>query len=300
MNPKQLDAKSVIGFIGLGNMGGPMAMRLAQRGFRLRLFDTRAEVTSAIAEATGGDAVGNLSEFGAELDGLVLMLPDGRAVRHVLIHEGIAQRMQAGSLVIDMSSSAPDGTIALGYELAALGLHMVDAPVSGGVARAKTGDLTIMAGGDLPAVESSQLLLSAMGSRIFPTGRLGTGQAMKSLNNFVSAVGLIATCEAVVAGSRFGIDPQVAAEVLNGSTGRNNTTEHKLRQFMLSGTFASGFSLDLMVKDLGIAAGVACYAGAHPVLAETCFRLWSEAQKSLGSGHDHTEMWRWVESTMNA
>jgi 3-hydroxyisobutyrate dehydrogenase len=139
-----------------------------------------------------------------------------------------------------------------------------------------------------------------MGNRIFETGPLGSGQAMKSLNNFVSAVGLVATCEAMVIGREFGLDPQVIAEVLNGSTGKNNTTEHKLRQFILSGTFGSGFSLDLMVKDLGIAAGVAHEVGVRPLLADRCLEMWQAAQRELGQGRDHTEMARWVESGMAA
>ncbi len=292
---------SKLGFVGLGNMGRPMAVRLASAGFALQLVDVRPEVAQAVAAETGGQAQANVGALGPGLDALILMLPDGKAVQQVLTGEGgLAARLPRGSVVIDMGSCEPQGTAQLGEMLAARGIGMVDAPVSGGVPRARTGELTIMVGGTPEAVEHCRPLLSAMGNRIMATGALGSGQAMKSLNNFVSAAGLIATCEAVVIARQFGLDPQVVAEVLNGSTGKNNTTEHKLRQFILSGTYGSGFSMDLMVKDLGIAASVARATGTPTVLAERCLELWKTAQQQLGQGRDHTEMARWIESAMQA
>lgn len=300
MSATALDPGSTIGFVGLGNMGRPMAARLAAAGYLLRLLDARPEVAQAVAAETGGMALDSVEQLGPDLDALILMLPNGQAVRRVLVDDGVARRLSRGCIVIDMGSCEPGGTAGLGGELAAAGIGMVDAPVSGGVPRARTGELTIMAGGSADAVERCRPLLSAMGNRIYMTGPLGSGQAMKSLNNFVSAIGLMAACEAVVIGRRFGLDPQVIAEVLNGSTGRNNTTEHKLRQFILSGSFASGFSMDLMVKDLGIAASVARHTGTPTVLADACLRMWTAAQQELGQGRDHTEMARWIESAMQA
>jgi 3-hydroxyisobutyrate dehydrogenase len=289
-----------VGFIGLGNMGRPMAARLAAAGYRLQLVDARLEVAQELASEVGARAVDTTSQLGPGLDAVILMLPDGEAVRRVLEVDGLAQRLPRDSVVIDMGSCEPGGTVKIGDRLRAAGIQMVDAPVSGGVPRARTGELTIMAGGEPEAVERCRTLLSAMGNRIFDTGPLGSGQAMKSLNNFVSAVGLVATYEAVIIGRRFGLEPQVIAEVLNGSTGKNNTTEHKLRQFILSGSFSSGFSLDLMVKDIGIATSVARDTGTPTVLAERCLALWKQAQEELGRGRDHTEMARWIETAMQA
>lgn len=289
-----------VGFVGLGNMGRPMAKRLAAAGYSLQLVDVRAEAARELVAEIGGRAVDSAAQLGPGLDAAILMLPDGEAVRRVLEDDGLQQRLPRGSMVIDMGSCEPGGTVRFGERLRAAGIQMVDAPVSGGVPRARTGELTIMAGGDPDAVERCELLLSVMGNRIFNTGPLGSGQAMKSLNNFVSAIGLVAAYEAVVIGRRFGLDPEVIAEVLNGSTGKNNTTEHKLRQFILSGSFASGFSLDLMVKDIGIAASVARETGTPTVLAGHCLALWQQAQQALGRGHDHTEMARWIETAMQA
>lgn len=294
-----LGAGATVGFVGLGNMGRPMAVRLAAAGYTLQLVDALPEVAQAVAAETGGRALESVAQLGAGLDAVVLMLPNGKAVQQVLTGEANLQaRLPRGCVVIDMGSCEPQGTAQLGDQLAALGIQMVDAPVSGGVPRARTGELTIMAGGASAAVERCHPLLSAMGSRILATGPLGSGQAMKSLNNFVSAIGLVAACEAVVLARKFGLDPQVAAEVLNVSTGKNNTTEHKLRQFILSGTYGSGFSMDLMVKDLGIAASVAQSAGMSSVLVDQCLELWKSAQQELGTGRDHTEMARWVEASM--
>jgi len=289
-----------IGFVGLGNMGRPMVARLAAAGYVMQLVDVRADLAREVASEVSGSAVDSVAQLGPGLDAVILMLPDGDAVRRVLEDDGLLQRLPRGSVVIDMGSCAPGGTVELGERLQEAGIQIVDAPVSGGVPRARTGELTIMAGGQPEAVERCRPLLSAMGSRIFITGPLGSGQAMKALNNFVSAVGLVATCEAVIIGRRFGLEPQIIAEVLNGSTGKNNTTEHKLRQFILSGSYASGFSLDLMVKDIGIAASVARETGTPTVLAEHCLALWQQAQEEMGRGRDHTEMARWIEMAMQA
>lgn len=288
-----------VGFVGLGNMGGPMAARLAAAGYALWLVDARPEVAAALARDTGAQALASTAQLGPGIDTVILMLPDGHAVRRVLLDEGLAQRLSPGTIVIDMGSSDPIGTIDLAGRLADWAIEMIDAPVSGGVPRARAGELTIMAGGEPAVVERCRPLLACMGSRIFATGKLGSGQAMKSLNNFVSAVGLVAVVEAVSVAQRFGLDPVIVADVLNGSTGKNNTTEHKLHQFILSRSFASGFSLDLMVKDLGIAASLARETGAQPVLAHWCLSFWQAAQNGLGRGHDHTEIARWIETVIH-
>jgi 3-hydroxyisobutyrate dehydrogenase len=194
-----------------------------------------------------------------------------------------------------MSSSAPVETRRLGADLAALGIGLVDAPVSGGVKRAQEGKLSVMAGGEPALVERCRTLLSAMGSAVYETGPLGTGHAMKALNNFVSAAGLVAMCEALLVGRRFGLDPARMVDVLNASTGRNNSTEVKAKQFILSGTFGSGFSLGLMAKDLRTAAELAEHLGVDAPASRAAADLWREAQKALGPASDHTEIFRFLE-----
>jgi len=223
------------------------------------------------------------------------MLPDGEIVRNVLLDAGAAAGLPKGAIDLDMSSSDPVGTRAPGEVLSAQGVTLVDAPVSGGVARAKTAQLSVMAGGDAAAIERLRPMLLNMGNRIFLTGPLGSGHAMKALNNYVSAAGLAAVCEALVVGRAFGLDAAAMNEVLNASTGRNNTTEVKVKQFMLSGAFDSGFSAGLMVKDVGIAAELARAMGVAAPFAHDCVAVWQKMVVALGAGADHTEFFRFGE-----
>ena len=274
-----MSALRTVAFIGLGQMGRPMSANLARAGFTLRSFDLNGSgnCASAAEAARGADV-------------FLTMLPDGKAVRQCVL----GAELPRGMLVLDMSSSDPVGTRTLGGELAAQGIALVDAPVSGGVKKALDASLAIMAGGEPAAIERARPLLEKMGGRIFPAGLLGSGHAMKALNNYVSAAGMIATAEALVAGARFGLDPAVMTDILNASSGRNNTTEVKVKQFMLSGTFASGFSAALMVKDVATAAQLARAVGASADFADHCTEIWREATAALGPGADHTAIYDYV------
>ncbi|MGA7986442.1 MAG: NAD(P)-dependent oxidoreductase [Burkholderiales bacterium] len=268
-----------VAFAGLGQMGRPMAANLEKAGFTLRSYDLNGAGNCASAAEAA---------VGAEV--FLTMLPDGRAVRECVRGAGLPK----GMLVLDMSSSDPVGTRSLGDELAARGIGLVDAPVSGGVKKAVDGTLAIMAGGDPALIERVRSMLEKMGGRIFLTGPLGSGHAMKALNNYVSAAGMIATAEALVAGERFGLDPAVMTDILNASSGRNNTTELKVKQFMLSGSFASGFSTGLMVKDVATAAHLAEAVGASAEFANHCTEIWRQAAHALGAGADHTAIYGFV------
>ena len=215
------------------------------------------------------------------------MLPDGDTVRAVLAEAGDALR--PGTVVVDMSSSAPTGTRDLGRVLAAQGVTLIDAPVSGGVAKARAGTVAIMAGGPSEAIDRVLPLLEAMGSRVFRTGDLGSAHAVKALNNYVSAAGLQAACEALLVAEAFGIDGGILVDVLNASTGRNNATEVKMKPFVLSGTFASGFALGLMAKDIRTARDLAAAVGVEPRGLVASADLWSRAADALPEG-DHTEI----------
>jgi 3-hydroxyisobutyrate dehydrogenase len=173
---------------------------------------------------------------------------------------------------------------------------MVDAPVSGGVRRAADGTLAVMVGGDPALVARCDPLFRAVGQQVFACGPLGSGHAMKALNNLVSATGLLAAAEALVVGRRFGLDPGRMLEVLNASTGRNHATEQKLAQFVLSRRFDAGFSLALMVKDLATALELARDTGTPAPLSAECRALWTQAAAALEPGADHTAIVRWLES----
>ena len=222
---------------------------------------------------------------------VITLLPDGKIVRAAI--EGMKAHLARGTVVIDMSSSAPVGTKALGEELIAAGIAFIDAPVSGGVKRAIDGTLAIMAGGDGKTLDKATPVLQAMGKSVFHAGPLGAGHAAKALNNYVSAAGLAAAAEAVAIAERFGIDPNTLVDVFNASTGRNNSTENKLKQFIISQKFNSGFSLALMAKDIRTADDLAHQLGVPAPLADEVAAQWDAALEMLGSSADHTEIGRY-------
>jgi 3-hydroxyisobutyrate dehydrogenase len=290
-----------VGFIGLGKMGAPMIRNLRKAGYELALNDIDRELAQRLAQEVGGQTYEKLPELGRACRVVITMVPDGRAVRDIALgregagDSGLAAGFAAGAVLIDMSSSAPVGTRALGEELGKRGFRMIDAPVSGGVRRAITGQLAVMAGGDAAVVEQCRPLLGAMGAQLFHVGGLGAGDAIKCLNNYVSAAGLLAAAEGLVAAQRFGLDPNKALEVINASTGKNNSTEHKFAQFILSRTFGSGFSVGLMAKDLRTALELAQQVDAPMPLGSHCVPVWNDAERELGANADHTEIVRMLE-----
>lgn len=292
---KEGATKVQVAFIGLGAMGYPMAARIAAAGFPLRVFDIAPGVADRFAAECSGRASTSASDAVGEADFVITMLPSSNEVEATVLGSptspGVAERIRAGAYVIDMSSSEPLRTRRLAQSLAEKGLVLVDAPVSGGVKKARDGSLTIMFGGSEASLQHCTPLLQVMGSTIFRAGDVGNGHAMKALNNFVSAAGLIAAVEALHIGERFGLDPAVMTRILNASTGKNNTTEKKVEQFMLSGAFDSGFGLALMAKDVGIAIQLAEQLGASAQQGHACYELWRKAAQE-NKGADHTEMYR--------
>ena len=280
-----------IAVIGLGNMGRPMAACMARAGYRVVGFDTSADARKTFSEA-GGNAAATVDEAVKDAAAIVTLLPDGKIVRAAL--DGIKMQLKPGTVLIDMSSSAPVGTRDLGEELIALGLEFIDAPVSGGVKRAIDGSLAIMAGGSAATIDRADPILKAMGKSIFRTGPLGSGHAAKALNNYVSAAGLAAAVEALAIGNRFGIAPDVLVDVLNASTGRNNSTENKLKQFVIPENFTSGFGLALMAKDIRTADDLAHQIGVPAPLADEVAALWDAALAALGPTADHVEIGRYL------
>ena len=283
-----------IGFIGLGMMGVQMAHRLHAAGYRLVVRDSRTSVEDDfVANHSGTQAAhGRLSFAGCEV--VITMLPDSDAVDAVLAE--IADTLASETAVVDMSSSDPLRTRALAVRLALRGLVLIDAPVSGGVKKAEAGTLAIMVGGDPQVLLRLGPLLACLGQSITHVGPVGAGHALKALNNYVSAAALIATTEAIHTGHAFGLDPGTIVDVIQASTGRNNTTENKARQFMLSGRFDSGFSLALQAKDVGIAARLGPAVGIQMDLARQVSAMTTDASQQLGPAADHTELYRFTGS----
>jgi len=282
-----------VGFIGLGMMGTPMVHCLKRAGFELFLLDADAARTSSLVKELGAT---QLDASNAEsLDVLITMLPNSQIVESVLLDgdaNAWARLLPEGAVIIDMSSSEPERSRKLGVTLEKLKLGYLDAPVSGGVKKAVAGTLAILVGGQAPVLDTCTPVLDAMGESVLHIGSAGSGHAAKALNNYVSAAGLIATVEALHIAERFGIDPGVMTDVLNASTGRSNTSENKVKQFMLSGSFGSGFALQLMNKDLKIAGALSDTLGYPMKLGKTCTTVWDEVSQRATPATDHTEMYR--------
>jgi 3-hydroxyisobutyrate dehydrogenase len=280
----------VVGFVGLGRMGDPMVRRVATGGVAVRGYDAAAGATEGLAGIV--TAVDSAADAAAGAPVVILMLPDSDVVEKV-VDGGLLDALGDGALLVDMSSSEPLRTRALARRVAERGVTLVDAPVSGGVSGARAGTLTIMVGGPADAATTLTPLLSLMG-RVRHVGDVGAGHALKALNNLMSAAHLLASSEAILAGQRFGLDPAVMLDAVNGSSGRSGSTENKWPNYVLPETYDSGFTAGLMVKDIRIALGLAEATGAPSELAARTVELWGQAVEQLGPGADHTEIVRWL------
>ncbi|HWK72394.1 MAG TPA: NAD(P)-dependent oxidoreductase [Burkholderiaceae bacterium] len=277
-----------IGFVGIGAMGAPMAGCLLKAGYQLAVYDSNPDRTAAFAKDHGIEPAATLADLGKESDVVITILPNSAIVDEVLFGpQGLASSLRAGAVVIEMTSGIPSQTVAFSERLARQGVVLFDAPVSGGVPRARTGELTIMAGGEQADIDAAMPILNALGG-VIPTGKVGSGHAMKALNNLVSSAGFLIGIEALIIGSRFGIDPETMVDVLNVSTGMNNSTQKKFKQYVLSRKFDSGFAMSLMVKDLTIALGIAHENNVNAPFADLCRNLWAGANAVLGPQADHT------------
>jgi 3-hydroxyisobutyrate dehydrogenase len=291
MAAQTIGPPSRITVIGLGNMGLPMSACLVRAGFDVIGFDISPEARERFAVA-GLKAAGDIATAVGETAAVITLLPNGGIVRAAI--ESLRLHLRPGTVLIDMSSSEPLGTRALGEAMIAAGFPFIDAPVSGGVKRAVDGTLAIMTGGDGATIDRVEPVLAAMGRQVFRTGPLGSGHAVKALNNYVSAAGLVAAVEALAASTRFGVDPLVFTDVLNASSGRNNTTEIKMKPFIIPESYTSGFSLGLMAKDIRTADDLGRALGLPMPLADVVARLWTAAEGEIGGAIDHTAIGTYI------
>ncbi len=284
-----------IGFAGIGAMGTPMSTNLIKAGHKLVLFDIDAKKAQAVAATHECEVATSLADLATKSNTVITMLPDGKLVHKALLGPGgICETLKPGSLIIDMSSSSPMGTRELGAILEKKGFQFIDAPVSNGVKGATAATLSIMVGGDKAIFERVKPMLEKMGNQIYYAGPLGAGHAIKALNNYVSAAGMIAACEAMHAGEAFGIDPNIAIDIINTSSGYNGTTQRKCKQFMISGAYNAGFSTGLMAKDVRTALEIAQAMGTSTTLAKPIADIWDDMEKKLGFLSDHTEMHKYT------
>lgn len=282
-----------IAFAGIGNMGWPMAANLVKAGFEVTVCDVVPGRAASFATETGAKAAATPAEAAAGADCVVIIVPTSKQVGEAV--EAMLPSLKPGMLVIDMTSGQPGRTREIAAMLEGHGVPMIDCPVSGGVPRAKSGQLAIMVGGPDAEVDRAEPVLKAMGTSVYRCGDIGAGQAMKALNNLVSAGGYLIGIEALLIGQRFGLDPTTMVDVLNASSGMNNSTQKKFKEYVLSRRFDAGFGLDLMVKDLSIALEVGRETTTPAPFSALCREMWLAAATTLGPGVDHTAVAKMLE-----
>ena len=288
-------APSEVGFVGLGNMGMAMARRLPAAGYQVVGYDASAEIMREIAGLDGFTPAPGITGLGTDV--VLLCLPDSDVVEHVLLTEGLLDSMPAGGMIIDMSSSDPARTRALAARADEADVTLIDAPVSGGVSGARAGTLMIMVGGPPEAFELARPMLAGIGKRVVHAGGIGAGHATKALNNLMSSANMIVASEALIAGRRFGLDPAVMLEIINGSTGRSGATENKWPQFVLTEKYDMGFTMRLTVKDIRLALGIENATGTPSSVSEAVLTAWEAALRELPGNPDHSEIARWLDTS---
>jgi 3-hydroxyisobutyrate dehydrogenase len=279
-----------IGFIGLGNMGRPMATHIAAAGHDVICFDVAG---TGVRLPQGARAASTIEHVFAEARTVLLSVPDGAATMAVI--DRLDQTpTRAVEVMVDLSTVGPKVARAAAARLASLGVTYCDGPVSGGVAGAKAATIALMFSGPAAVLDALRPLFDAIAGNVFHVGeRPGQGQAMKLLNNYLSAVALAATSEAIAFGAAEGLEMQTMLDVINVSSGRNTATSDKFPNRVITGTFDAGFHTRLMTKDVALFLDSVHDAGTSDEIAAVIEGLWTAADAAM-PGSDFTEIWKFV------
>ena len=280
---------ATVAFIGLGNMGGPMAKNLLAAGHTVTVFDLSEEACAQLAEA--GAAVADSAATAAQgVDYVISMLPAGKHVAATYLgNEGLLAKLDASTTLLDCSTIDAATAREVGEAAAQAGIGFMDSPVSGGVAAAAAGTLAFMCGGQAETFEKAKLILADMGKNIFHAGPAGAGQVAKGCNNMLLAIHMIGTCEALEMGARNGLDPKVLSKIMLASSGRNwslelyNPYPGVMENAPASNDYQPGFMTDLMVKDLGLAMEIAEHSGVDNAMGQLARSLY-ESHQQAGHG----------------
>jgi 3-hydroxyisobutyrate dehydrogenase len=285
-----------VSFLGLGAIGAPMAAHLARAPFELVVWNRTQAKAEAFAEEHKCSYFATAREAAAHADVLITCLPSSREVQSLMKGvDGVAAGVNRGALLIDCTSGDPATSISVADELNALGVGFVDAPVSGGVKGAVAGTLTVMCGGDAKNIERARPVLGAFGKKIIHCGGVGAGDAVKAMNQALLAIHIWSAGEALATLARLGVTAEVALDVINGSSGRSNTSENLFPERVIGRRFPRTFKLALLDKDIAIAAQISRENEVKTPLIDLAARLMKEAHAELGEEADHVEAVRVIE-----
>ena len=290
--------KPRVGFVGIGNIGEPVCCHLLDEGYELIIYDADPEALARLAE-TPAEPAASPEALAIESDVVLLSLPNSDVVEEVVFGEGgLKEGLSSSKALIDTSSSRPSSTRGISKRLAAEGIDMLDAPVSGGVLRAREGTLSIMVGGKRAVYEKYRGLLESFGDKIFYVGDHGAGHLVKALNNLLSATTLASAAEAALLARRAGVAPDAFVEVINASNGRSYSTEVKFPRYILNRTFDDGFALSLMNKDLKIALETAAEMEFPMPIGSALAQIWELAMARGYGQENHTAIYAFLEDLL--
>jgi len=272
-----IDAATKIGVIGLGAMGGGMARSLRRAGYAVHVFDVRAEAATAFA-SDGGVACATLAELGAACDVVVSVVVNAAQTEAVLFGEGgCAAAMSPGSVFVMCSTVDPNWSIALETRLTALGLLYIDAPISGGAAKAASGEMTMMTAARPEAYAKAGAALDAMAAKVYRLGdRAGAGSQVKIINQLLAGVHIAAAAEAMALGLRAGVDPAALYEVITHSAGNSWMFENRMAH-VLAADYTPLSAVDIFVKDLGLVLDMARASKFPLPLSSTAHQMFMQA-----------------------
>jgi len=287
--------RPVIGFVGTGAMGAPMAQNLRKAGYPLVVYDLKDKAMEGLAKA-GAEKVFSARELASRSSVVITMLPASPDVEAaVLGPEGVIEGAKSGDIVIDMSSSYPTSTKMICEQLAVKGIRMLDAPVSGGTKGAREGTLAIMVGGEEKDYEECRPILEAMGQDTYYLGKIGAGHTVKALNNLCSACSMVITSEALIVAKKLGLTPEKVIDAINSSSGRSWSSQFKFPTFVLNNTFNSGYSIGLMNKDLEIATHLGRELHVPMFVGALVQQLYNYAVGRGGGDECHTAIIKFIE-----
>ncbi len=280
-----------VGFIGLGKMGGAIATRMVANVGRLTVFDTQPAAVARLVDR-GAHPAADVGGVTSAAEILFLSLPSPSIVRDVARS---LPKGPSGRIVVDLSTTGPQVAHEVADILGERGFKMIDAPVSGGLAGARSGTLAVMAAGEREVFEECRALLATIGKVFFVGERPGLGQTMKLCNNLLSATVLAVSSEAMVMGVKAGLDPQVMLDVINAGSGRNSATQDKFPKSVLPRRFDFGFSTGLMYKDVKLCMEEAERLGVPMWVAPAVRQIWLQACHELGAESDFTAIVKCIE-----
>lgn len=285
-----------VAFLGLGAIGRPMAQRVADAGFDLTVWNRTAEKARAFAATGKARAAVTPADAVRGVDVVVTCLSTSQHVESLLDGpDGLLAGLARGALLVDCTSGDPATSRRIAARLATRDVAYIDAPVSGGTSGAEKGILTVMVGGDAAALDRARPVLQAFGKKIIHCGGLGAGDAVKAMNNAMLAIHVWSTGECLAALAGMGVDPKVALDVVNASSGRSNTSENLFPERVLTRAFPRTFRLALLDKDIGIAAGVARDEKVPSPILQLAAELFRMAHAELGEEADHVEAVKVIE-----